>query len=409
MLDLARYGHLTRAPGAAPLMAAAFLARLPIGMHALAIVLFARHETGSYATAGALSACFAVGAGLGGPVVGRLVDLRGQRTVLLPLTALHSGALLAFVTLLLLAETPVALAGLPAVVSGLCLPPMSSLMRSMWPELVRHDTGLVTAAFALESVTTESVFVIGPLLVAVSVAVASPQLALVLAAVFQLTGTLWFLSRPESRQRRPSARDGEHGVLGALGSPGIRMLLFTTVPLGFTLGTLEVSIPAFAEDVGHRPLAGLLIAMWSVSSVVGGLWYGARLHGRPVAQRYLRLAALLPLAYLPLALAPSLAVMFVLLVPAGLAIAPLLTAGNELAGELAPVGAETEAYTWPIAALVFGIAAGTLVGGVLAEGPGWSTAFLVAAAGSTVCAGAAFAGRAVLARPGNRGRGTLRA
>ena len=101
---------------------------------------------------------------------------------------------------------------------------------------------------------------------------------------------------------------------------------------------MEVTLPAFAEDVANRAWAGALIAIWSAGSALGGLWYGARAWRSGVAERYVRLAWLLPLGYLPLAAAPSLAAMVPLCVLAGVAIAPLLTAGNQLVGEVAPRG-----------------------------------------------------------------------
>jgi predicted MFS family arabinose efflux permease len=67
-------------------------------------------------------------------------------------------------------------------------------------------------------------------------------------------------------------------------------------------------------------------------------------------------------------------------IPAGCCIAPLLATRNELVGGVAPPGMRTEAYTWPITAFVGGIAIGAALCGVLVEGPGWRTAFLVAAA-----------------------------
>ena len=124
----------------------------------------------------------------------------------------------------------------------------------------------------------------------------------------------------------------------------------------------------------------MLLAIWSFGS-------GAR---RPVLRRapaprrrfsatHLFVAALLPLALVPLAFAPSVAVMAVLVIPAGCCIAPLLATRNELVGGVAPPGMRTEAYTWPITAFVGGIAAGAALAGALVEGPGWRTAFVVAA------------------------------
>ena len=71
--------------------------------------------------------------------------------------------------------------------------------------------------------------------------------------------------------------------------------------------------------------------------------------------------------------------MALLVIPAGCCIAPLLATRNELVGGVAPPGMRTEAYTWPITAFVGGIAVRCRLGGALVEGPGWRTAFVVAA------------------------------
>ena len=89
--------------------------------------------------------------------------------------------------------------------------------------------------------------------------------------------------------------------------------------------------------------------------------------------------ALLPITLLPLAAATSVPVMALLVIPAGCCIAPLLATRNELVGGVAPPGMRTEAYTWPITAFVGGIAVGAALAGALVEGPGWRTAFVVAA------------------------------
>jgi len=72
--------------------------------------------------------------------------------------------------------------------------------------------------------------------------------------------------------------------------------------------------------------------------------------------------------------------MALLLIPAGAFIAPLLATRNELVGFVAPPGYATEAFTWPLTALVSGAAAGAAVSGALAEGAGWQVAVVCGAA-----------------------------
>ena len=77
-----RYAEVLRVPHVAALIAATLLARFPIGINALAVVLDLRAERGSFVVAGAVAGALAAGSGVGAPVQGRLVDAFGQRRVL---------------------------------------------------------------------------------------------------------------------------------------------------------------------------------------------------------------------------------------------------------------------------------------------------------------------------------------
>jgi predicted MFS family arabinose efflux permease len=78
-------------------------------------------------------------------------------------------------------------------------------------------------------------------------------------------------------------------------------------------------------------------------------------------------------------------------------IAPLLATRNELVGWVAPPGARTEAYTWPVTAFVGGIAVGSALAGAIVEAASWRTAFVVAAAVASVGAMIAVARRRTVA------------
>ena len=131
-----RYARILRTPHVMPLMAAAIVARLPIGIDSLAIVLFLRDHTGSYAAAGAVSAAFALGGGAGAPLSGRLIDRFGQRRVLVPLALVHAGGLAMLVALALLGA-PVAVLVPVAALAGLALPPISATIPSSSRRLTR--------------------------------------------------------------------------------------------------------------------------------------------------------------------------------------------------------------------------------------------------------------------------------
>src|SRR3954454_15330253 len=152
---------------------------------------------------------------------------------------------------------------------------------------------------------------------------------------------------------------------------------------------LEVGIPAFSWGGGTAADGGVLLAIWSLGSGIGGLLYGTLPRRRGLYTTHLLVTGLLPLTLLPLAFAPAVWVMALLVIPAGCCIAPLLATRNELVGGVAPPGMRIEAYTWPITAFVGGIAAGAALAGALVEGPGWRTTFIVAAGFAAVGAGLA--------------------
>jgi MFS family permease len=393
-----RYAAVLRAPHVAALIAATVLARFPIGINALAVVLYLKAERGSFAVAGAVAGALAAGSGIGAPVQGRLVDAFGQRRVLLPLATVHAAALGALVGF---AETgaPAVVLAACGLVAGFAIPPTSSVLRSMWPSLLRERPELLQAAYALDSVMIEMIFVAGPLVTAAVATLLSPQAALAISAVAVIAGTTTFTALPPSRAVRPAPDRAPAGWLGALASPGVRTLVLTSLPAGVGIGICEVALPAFSDASGAAATAGLLLALWSIGSAAGGLVYGALPNRPPLGRAHLLVASLLPLSLLPMAAAPSVAVMALLVLPAGLFVAPLLATRNELVGWVAPKGAWTEAYTWPLTAFVGGIALGSAAAGVIVEEASWRTAFVAAAAIAAAGAALAFTLRGTLEEP----------
>ncbi len=371
------YGRLLRLPHVAPLLAANLLSRLPLGITGLALVLFLRAETGSFAVAGAVSGALTLGVGACSPLVGRLVDRRGAGT-LGPLSLLHAGGLVA---LLLLGRGGASTAALLACgfITGAALPPTASLLRAGWPGLVAPAPELLSTAYAVEAVLIELIFVTGPLIVGLLVLLASAGAALAVSAVAVIAGSWSFLALlpPEATPARgahlpPASR------LGALAVPGIRTIVLLMVPVGMAFGLVEVALPALARADGSPELAGLLLSVWAGASAAGGIAWGARVRAISVSRAHVMLACALPLGFLPVLLAPSAGLAALLVLPAGFAIAPLIATRNELAGRVAPPGASIESFTWPTTALLAGISIGTPLAGALADGPGWRAAVLTA-------------------------------
>jgi predicted MFS family arabinose efflux permease len=195
-----------------------------------------------------------------------------------------------------------------------------------------------------------------------------------------VAGTVMFTALPPSRAMQPDRDRPDAGIWGALASPGVRTLVLTSLPAGIGIGICAVTIPAFSHEEGAAAAAGILLAVWSLGSACGGLVYGALRNRPPLNQVHLVVTACLPISLLPLAVAPSVPAMALIVIPAGLFVAPLLATRNELIGWVAPEGSRTEAYTWPVTAFVGGIAIGSAVAGTIVENASSHTAFLAAAA-----------------------------
>jgi MFS family permease len=392
------YARILRTPGVAVIVFATLIGRMPIGISGLAILLFVRDVTGSFASAGLCAGALALGSAIGAPLQGRLIDRRGVR-MLLPLAALHAVGLLG---VLAAGEASAATASLAAasLVAGAATPPVSSVLRSHWPYLLAERPELIPGAYALDSVMIELIFVTGPLVTTVVVATVGAQYALIVSATCAIAGVLLMLGGLRGRPGpSPTAEGGRALGLGALAAPGLRTLVLASLPVGFTLGTIEVVLPAFSAQEGSAELAGVLLAVWSGASGLAGLAWGAFGSRRPLIEAHLLLAWLLPLAIAPLLLAGSPLTMAALAVFAGLPIAPLIASRNQLVGQVAPAGTSTEAFTWPLTALVAGVALGAATAGAVIEASSWAGGVVVAMAVGFVGAAVVATRRGTLAVP----------
>jgi MFS family permease len=386
------YAAALRASGVAWPFAASLLGRLPMGAVGLVFILRTEQLTGSYAAGGLAAGVYALALGVTAPMLGRVIDRRGQTAVLLGGAIVQAAALVAFALL------PDGTGSGPilalAVLAGAAQPPLGSSLRTLWSEL--HDPAVRHTVFAMDSAVLEAVYIAGPVMIVAGIGgtVSIPAAALV-CAVFGLTGTLAFALTRSSRAWRPPAARAA-GRAGALGATGIRTLLGALCLVGASIATVEVAVPALCERAGADGATGLVLGVWGLGSLIGGVIAGRRAAAKDAGVRFAWLLAALALGTLPLALASDVAGLAALIFVAGIAIAPSLAAAQGLAGLLAPAGTVTEAYTWLGTGISAGIALGGAAGGAIVESAGPSTAFVVAAVAVAGAAAVAAAGRSTL-------------
>jgi predicted MFS family arabinose efflux permease len=371
---------ISSTPGARRLLSISIVARLPLTMLSIGLLMHAEHLTGSFAAAGVVAAAYAVSLGIGGPLLGALVDRRGQ-TVVLVASSLAAAAVLsalAFVP----AGTPLLLLVALTLLAGLATPPVGACVRALFPEVL--DDAEVRAAYAVDASAVELTWIAGPPLALGLGVVWSTGGALLVAALVVLVGTGAFAAQPVSRAWRP-----RQVVLrqrgGALRAPGIRTLVLALVAVGTLFGAVEVAVAAATEAGGSSAAAGPLLGIWGAGSLLGGL-LAARAGGGAQSAGGLTLV-LAGLAAGHFALVPatgSVLGMAVVLLVAGVAIAPAYASVYAMAERAAPDGTVTEAFAWLATATAIGASLGAAVSGALADSAGPEASFMLAAGAGVV-------------------------
>ena len=243
------------------------------------------------------------------------------------------------------------------------------------------DPQVRETAYALESVVQELIWITGPLIVAAAITVISPAGAVLVSAAVCLLGTALFVASPQVRAGRRQTPGGRGR--GTVITPELRAMLGPVAMMGASIGLIDVGIPSLALHAGSRASAGVLLALWSVGSLCGGLWYGGVAWRLALPDRYRWLLTAAVACVVPLVFARTIPEAMAASLLAGVTIAPVFSCQYALVGRSFAVGGpgtQTEAFTWVAAALMAGLSAGSALGGVLAGGLGVSAPFVAACA-----------------------------
>ena len=345
------------------MLSLSIVARLPLAMLSIGLLVHAQRLTGSFAAAGLVTAAYAVSFGIGGPWLGRLVDRRGQTSVLL-VAAACSAALLCAIALLPTGAHVAVIAAL-AVGTGLSMPPVGACVRTLLTD---------PKAYALEASAVELAWVFGPPLALGAGALTSTGAALAGAGLVQFVATAAFAAQSASRAWRPTTVVRPRG--GSLRTPAMRTLVGVLLAVGVLFGAVEIAVAAAAVSLRASAAAGPLLGVWGVGSLAGGM-----LAARRGTVSLPALLAALTAGHLALAFAAgNVFALAAALFFAGAAIAPTYATVYTMVDRAAPAGTITEAFAWLGTAVAVGAAAGAAVAGTIAEYAGPAAVFALAAA-----------------------------
>jgi predicted MFS family arabinose efflux permease len=367
---------ITSSAGARRLFATSIIARLPLAMLSIALVVHVQRLSGSFAAAGVVTAVYAMALGVGGPLLGQIVDRRGPTLVLL--ASASAAAVLLVAIAWLPTGAPLAVLVALAAGIGLATPPVGACLRTQLPALL-SDPSAIGAAYAYEASVVELTWIFGPPLALCVGAIWSTGAALALGGLVLLLGTGSFAVqlRPDSDDRQPP-RPTPRPRGGALRTPAMRTLVVVLLAVGVLLGAVEVAVTAAAKTLGGTTAGAPLFAVWGAGSFAGGL-LATRLGGaRPGAGVALVLCALTAGSFALIPAAGSMLALGAVLLVAGAAISPTEAALYAMVDDAAPAGTMTEAFAWLATTIEVGGAFGAAGAGLLIDHAGPTAAFALA-------------------------------
>ncbi|MFL6073218.1 MAG: MFS transporter [Mycobacteriales bacterium] len=378
------YRPLLALPAGRRLAVADLCVRVPQGMTSLTLLLVTAAHA-SFQVAGAVVGACTLGMAATAPLRGRLVDRHGLRPVALACLAGYLAALVALQAVAV-RHGPVWPLVTLAAAAGLCTPPVSAAIRTLWSH--HAGAGLRHAAFAFDAALFNLAFIAGPVIASVLATRVAPAAALGTLLVLYGVAVLVAGSVPyPARDRSGGGRDRSPGVLR---NRPLRAMLLAAALTNFALSAVEVALTAYARDAHRLWASGPLLAAVSLGSVLGSLVSGSRsgslvsgsrVSGSRGPRRLSRvlagyatgIGALTAAALwwpLPLLAAPV----------AGLCLGPAMAALFAVADDAAPPGAGTETQSWVNTIMSGGAAAGAGLAGLCAGRPVLGLALAAASA-----------------------------
>ncbi len=389
---LVGYRETLRTPGALAFAIPGVVGRMPMAMLSLALVILLTAVTGSYGIAGAVAATAALMYAVVTPLAARLADRYGQARVLRPQVAVFAAATGAL-ALCAMDRAPVWALAATGVLSRASMPSLGPMVRSRWSRLLA-GTALLDAAFSLEGIADELIFITGPVLVVALAAGFTPVAGVLVTAALSVAGVAGLTAQ---RRTEPPAAPVTRTYGPAVRSPGLRVLIAVTICLGALFVAVDLATIAFAAHHGAKAAAGPLLGLYGLGSAIAGVWYGSRRWQAPHSSRLITALAATVLGAAPLAFMPGLWPMAAAITAAGLGISATLASSYRVAEMAVPAGQRTEAMSWLTTAAATGTALGAPLAGHLIDIHGAPAGYLFAFAVGLAAVAIAVLRRRVLA------------
>jgi MFS family permease len=349
------YSSLLKTPGVARIIIAQLTARFPSGMLSLALLLHIESVHHSYGAAGLVLGAASVGQAVAGPLTSRLMGRVGMRPVLI-ITLLVCAASIGLIGLIVL---PIPITMIVALVSGLSTPPIQPAVRTIYPKMVTSRQ--LTPLFSLDASAQEIIWIAGPVVITFISTQLGTVVGILTCSIVMLLGGFWFIFSPEvGRVRIPRSKRRFGTVL-------TRPTVLLATVVGFLLvgscAAIEAGVVANFGEGGAE--AGIVLAVWSLGSLAGGLAFG----NVPIGPWALARRMLIVFVGIVLAMlwVPNIWWLGGMLIIAGAGIAPALAVLFAIVSSSVKFSDTAEAYGWVGTGQLIGAAIGSAVAGFLID------------------------------------------
>jgi MFS family permease len=337
---------------------ASLLARMPVSMALLGVMLAVKEVTGSLGTGSQVVGVMTISAGVLGPAAGRWLDRHELRRAL-QVRCAAMGATFMVMAACVQASAPTWVFFAVSFFAGVTLAGVWGGFRALLlvvipPEQRRH-------AHFVESLMIEVTYGIGPLSIGLVIALTDAAVGLIVMGAFSFGAALSLMRLPRHEPhllRRPTA-PWRH--------PTFAVVYVFGFFLGMAFGAVESNVAARMDDYGlESSAAGGFIGLLGVSSCIGGVWVSVRPMRITDSMRTAAfMFATFGICLLPSVFAPNIWIFGAALLFASFMLVPLNGLGAAEIEAGANDGQRAEAFAYLMAATQLGSGIGVLLNGTL--------------------------------------------
>jgi MFS family permease len=338
------YSELFQTPGAKRIAIAGFIARAPIAMDTIAIILFVHSVDSRYSIAGALTAVAALTTVISAPLWSKVADHYGQRLVLtiaVPIRVISIAAFIAF----LKSNAPIWSWFLAIFIAESASISIGSMTRRRWVHMIDSSKkDLLSTSYAFESLLDEFIYIIGPIIVTAVVAMIAPVAGLLLGLIFLVVGAPLIASHSQS-DPGIEHREVDEKLKSVMRNRKLQAVGIPLTIAGGSFSAVNICVVAFSDEKGMRAVSGLLLGIWAVGGAVSALINGAIHWKISHSTRYLGYLFAMTLIALSFPFVSDIYLLGLALFLQGLCIAPLLPNGLPLVTNSVAASQMTQAIT----------------------------------------------------------------